>query len=338
MNWALSILIGLLTATVGCLRAGFVAVKCVRWYRISSSEGMAGYYVVFIALAGMLAGFLVGVICSWIFAVSPASGFWRGMGVALGSTAVLVLIAGAIARLAADLAPQMDGHALELAIEVRGPRDFTVPKEPDPYGAFATVYLPGGRHLPRGELRLKKAKQVDARWIVAATVPLTTSSSAKYLRAYFNKDNDVTFPLPLRSYPKKSDLEWSQWIESAWDAGKPEPPPEGKFVLRYRVQLVQPPPPGPTVAEIEAREAAKEQAAFEAMPPDAPIADWFPYTQHGAPEARRQIAIKHITAQTNYVAELSALMLSEQAQTAAEALYLIEHLTQPPTELVVSVR
>ena len=243
MNWVLSILIGLLSAAVGCLGAGLVAGKCVRWYRISSFEGLAGYYVVFIALAGMIVGFLIGIVCSRMLLVSQASGFWGCLGVALGSTAVLALSAGAIAGLAADLAPQMDGQALELAIEVRGSKDFTLPKEPDQYGAFATVYLPGGRHLPQGGLRLKEARLVDARWIVAATVPLTTSSSGKYLRAYFNKDNDVTFPLPLRSYPKKSDLEWSQWIESAWDAGKPEPPPEGKFALRYRVQLEQPPPP-----------------------------------------------------------------------------------------------
>ena len=269
MSWVLSILIGLLTAAVGCLGAGVVAGKCVRWYRISSFEGLAGYYVVFIALAGMIAGFLVGVICSRVLPVSQAPGFWRCLGVALGSTAALALSAGAIARLAADLPPQMDGQALELAIEVRGPRDFILPKEPDQYGAFATVYLLRGRHLPRGELRVKGARQVGARWIVEATVPLTTSSSRKYLRAYFSKGDDVTFPLPLRSHPRKSDLEWSQWVESAWDADKPEPPPEGKFALRYRVLSVQPRPTEPSVTDRETEEAAKERAAFEAMPPDA---------------------------------------------------------------------
>jgi hypothetical protein len=337
VNWLLSIFIGLLSAAVGCLGAGLVAAKCVRWYRVSDFEGKAGYYVVFLALAGAFAGFLLGVICARSFPVSQAPGFWQALGIALGSTAALALIAGAIARLAADLAPEMDGHALELAIEVRGPKGFTVPAETDEYGAFATVRLLRGRQMPQGVLRLDEARQVDDRWVVAATVPLTTSSSRKFLRAYFNKDNDALFLLPLRSSPRKSDLEWSPWVESGWDVGAPEPPPEGTFALRYRVQLVQPPPPGPTAADERAQEAAREQAAFEAMPPDAPIADWFPYTRTGAPDSRRAVAIGHITAKADYVAELSALMLSEQPRTAAEALYLIEHLPEPPAELVTAV-
>ena len=337
MNWALSILIGFLTAGVGCVGAGLIAGMCVDWYRISSFEGKAGYYVVFIALAGMIAGFAIGVICSRTVAASASPGFWTGLGIAIGSTAALALIAGVIARLAADLDPQMDGHDLELAIEVRGPKGFTVPEESAPYGAFANVYLPGGRRLPRGELELEEARQVDARWVVTATVPLTTRSSRKYLRVFFDEDNDMLFSLPLRSRPRKNDLEWSQWVESGWDAGTPQPPPEARFTMRYRVQLVQPPTPGPTLAEVEAREAAEEQAAFEAMPPDAPIADWFPYTRIGAPEDRRQIAIGHITAKTDYVGELSALMLSDQTKTAVDALHLIEHLPEYPEELVASV-
>jgi hypothetical protein len=338
MSWALSILISFLTAAVGGLGAGVVAGLCVDWYRISSFEGKAGYFVVFIALAGMIAGFVIGLICSRTVAAFVAPGFWMGLGIAIGSTAALALIAGVIARLAADLDPQIDGRDLELALEIRCPNDFTVPEATDEYGAFAVIYLPKGRQLPRGDLELEDARQVDDRWVVTATVPLTTRSSQKYIRVYFDKDNDLLFAIPLRSRPGKADLEWSEWVESGWDVGTPEPPPDARFTLRYRVQLVQPPPPEPTRAEIEAREAAEELAEFEAMPPDSPIADWFPYTRYGAPESRRQIAIKHITAKTDYVAELSALMLSDEAKTAADALYLIEHLPQPPEELVNSVK
>jgi hypothetical protein len=119
--------------------------------------------------------------------------------------------------------------------------------------------------------------------------------------------------------------------------GTPEPPPDGKFNLRYRVQLVEPPPPGPSATEIAAREAAEDEAQFAAVNPDAPIADWLPYTRYGVPDSRRQIAIGHITAKANYVAELSGLMLSDDAQIAAQALYLIEHLPQPRVQLLDSV-
>jgi hypothetical protein len=44
MSWLLSIFIGLLAAVVGCLGAGVVAGLCVDWHRISSFEGVSGYF------------------------------------------------------------------------------------------------------------------------------------------------------------------------------------------------------------------------------------------------------------------------------------------------------
>lgn len=38
--------------------------------------------------------------------------------------------------------------------------------------------------------------------------------------------NHLAFGLPLRRHPKRGDREWSQRVDSAWDAGKPEPSPE----------------------------------------------------------------------------------------------------------------
>jgi hypothetical protein len=60
MSWLLSIFIGLPAAAVGCLGAGVVAGLCVDWYRISSFEGASGYFVVFMALLGMLGRLVVG--------------------------------------------------------------------------------------------------------------------------------------------------------------------------------------------------------------------------------------------------------------------------------------
>ncbi|MBK8741351.1 MAG: hypothetical protein IPM02_18375 [Betaproteobacteria bacterium] len=156
---------------------------------------------------------------------------------------VIALVALAICRLFADLAPKLDGLALELEIEVRCPQGFAVPPL-DEHGALAEVYLPGGRRLPTARLRLDETRIVDGRLIVPATVPLTTSSSRKYLDVRFNKDHDLLFNLPLRSHPTAADREWSQWVESGWDAGKPEPPKEAKFHARYRRVTSEPPPPG----------------------------------------------------------------------------------------------
>ena len=56
MYWFLSIFIGILTAVVGAIGAGFVANAAVDWYHITSREGAPGYFVVFMGLVGMRGG------------------------------------------------------------------------------------------------------------------------------------------------------------------------------------------------------------------------------------------------------------------------------------------
>ena len=140
---------------------------------------------------------------------------------------------------------------------------------------------------------------------------------------------------------------------SAGKKGKPPPPPPPSFApsktaAPAKAAAVKPPPVDnpsfryrvvriggvggerpPLAEESQARQAASEKAAFESMLPDAPVADWFPYTRFGAPEEYRTVAIRNILARPNYVEEVSSLMLSQENQKAAEALYLAAKLPAP---------
>jgi hypothetical protein len=248
-------------------------------------------------------------------------------------TALLAVVC-LFCRLAADLSPEIDGKALEVAIEVQCPEGFQIPEKLDDYGAFAGVYVPNGRNQPTGKLGLEEAKSIDGRLMVTAVVPLGTSSRQKFMRVYFTKAADLLFSLPLRSRPNRNDFAWSKWVESGWEVGQPEPAPGQKFRMRFRVQAIEPPPPGPTHEEIVAKEAAEEQATFDAIPKDAPIATWLPYTRYGAREDRLRIAVERIVARPDYVAELGELMVSPEQEVASDALRLVLHVPQPPAELV----
>ena len=54
MSWLGTVGIAVLTAAFGALLSGIVASLAVDWYRISSFEGGSGYFVIFIALGGLL--------------------------------------------------------------------------------------------------------------------------------------------------------------------------------------------------------------------------------------------------------------------------------------------
>jgi hypothetical protein len=338
VSWLLSIVVGLASAVTGFVGAWIVAVLCVGWYRVSSFEGEAGYFVVLLALLGMVVGFAVGIGCARIAVRRGIAKFRQALALGVGATAGLVLLAGLVSRLFADLPPRIDGHDLELSIELRGPKGFVVPQPRDGgYPPEAEVVVFDGRSQPTGELRLAEAKQVDGRWIVTATVPLDTSASQKFLRAYLNEDYNLLFPLPLRSHPDERDREWSAWVEAGWPADKPKPAPGASFTMRYRVELVEPPPPGPSAEEIAVRAAAQDEAKFQAVAPDAPIAQWLPYTRYGTSEPRLKTAIAHITSRASFVEELSALMLSADPEVRVDALRVLEHVEPPPAVFAAPV-
>lgn len=143
--------------------------------------------------------------------------------------------------------------------------------------------------------------------------------------------------LPLRAHPKSADVNWSRWVDAAWDASKPEPAPEKKFSVRYRVQVIEPPPPGPTFAERKAKEAAEEQAAFDAIPLNAPITAWLPYARFGLHEGRFRVAVQRIAERQDYVAELARLMRSPDQEVAVDALRVIGHFPEPSADLIPAV-
>lgn len=326
MTWLSSVFVALLTGALGLVCAAVIGQLCVGWYRISSFEGGAGYAVVAIALLGGIVSAVIGLVAARIVAAGVEPGLLKGLGFGCGAVVALSLVALGLCRLGADRAPELGGKALELAIEVRCPKGFAVP-QPDDYGAHAGVYLPGGRRLPSGALRIAEKRMTDGRLVIPATAPLTTSSSDKYLSVRFNKEHDLLFPLPLRSHPGESDREWSAWVESGGDAGQPPPPPEARFGVRWRVQTIEPPPPPRDPKEEVARE-------FAALAPDAPLERWLPFLFR-EPNAERTAAVAKVINERQ--AELAALIRSDKTVVREQALHGATYPAQLAPEVVEAV-
>ncbi|MDP3072327.1 MAG: hypothetical protein Q8N18_18695 [Opitutaceae bacterium] len=318
MTWTSSLFISFLCGALGLVGGGFIMNLCVDWYRVSSFEGKSGFAVVGVALLGGIAGALIGLGAARWVAAGADPGFLKGLGYGSGAVLTVALVALGLCRLGADLSPEMNGRPLELAIEVRCPRGFTIP-QPDDYGAKAGVYLPGGRRLEREELHPSKARTEDGHLIVPATVPLTTSSGRKFLQVRFNAEHDLLFHLPLRSQPQAADLEWSKWIESGWDAGKPEPAQEAKFSARYRVQIVAPDSPAPDPAVVLAER-------FTQISPEAPLPVWLPFMFDNAPEDRVAAVVAVVERRQD---ELADLIRTGDTTQREQALGACEHLQQP---------
>ncbi|MEO7271105.1 MAG: hypothetical protein ABIX28_13060 [Vicinamibacterales bacterium] len=235
MSWILTLVVAVLTAVFGLCAAGAVAALAVDWYRISSFEGGSGFFVVFMALAGGAAGFLIGLIGSRVVAARPKPGFLKALGVGIGVLGAVLVVVGGTARLLADIPPEIDGETLTLLVEVRWPAG------PSPAPAERTgvgrVWL--GRAMGKvvgrqedGPLFVDLARQENGRWIVPGAVPIFTGRGQRVLSVAFDADSVGGFIVPLPGRPSTAQRQWSDWLPHAKDGQAPLP--DG-FTYRFRV-------------------------------------------------------------------------------------------------------
>ena len=242
MSWLSSIAVGLLTAAAGCIASGFVASLAVRWYRISSFEGGSGYYVVFIALGGLIGGLLVGLIASRIVAAGANPGFLKGLGVSLGVTFAITLMVAVPARLLADVPPTVDGEELMLMVEARWPATHSE----SPATAPGISYLELGsltgsrvqRISKRGALWKEDARLVDGQWTVTGAVPVFTERGQRVLDIALNDTTHAAFVAALPARPTTKQFEWSEWYPKNGKAGAAR---SDIINFRFRVQKVSQP-------------------------------------------------------------------------------------------------
>jgi hypothetical protein len=337
MNWLAALGVGLCSAPLTGVICGTAALLCADWTRIPQREGAAGFFVVGMALLGAFLGLVLGIgfARGW-FVASP--GFLKAFGLTLATcTAGSALITGLV-WLAADLKPKIDGRELELAFELRYPVD----APPDSAEALARshvtfVRLSDGDSRGRGELSSDAAREDDGRRIVPGTLEIDTSAAKKLLNIRLGDERNLLFTLDFGAKPKTKDFEWSGWIDAAYELGQQPPPSDRRFAVRYRVRLVEPPPPAPTSEEVQAAADAQQEAELRALGPDAPLAQWLVYTRYGVPQLRIDATVSAMRARPTFAADMAHEMLAGEYESSRDALRALEHMHPPPTELAAAV-
>ncbi len=236
MRWIASLLIGIITGISTMLMAFFAADRAVVWYEVSSFEGESGYFIIALALLGLVGGFVIGVVVSRIVARRSKPGFLKALGLSLATSGSIVVIAGTVARFQADIPPRLDGEKLLLAAEIRWPEG----KEPPAMESLNEWSLRLGSSTNRtvrasvtGPLWRQDARLEDGRWVVPGAVEVFTSRGERILDVLPDGTIDKGFIVPLPAYPRAEDREWSAWLPHARD-GEPQLP-DG---VRYRFRVV----------------------------------------------------------------------------------------------------
>lgn len=342
MHWIHSFLIALPVSLLGMFCGGFIGDRCVRWYRISSFEGGSGYFVVGLVLLGGLVGLVGGfTIVAWQGAPGGA-GYPKSFGTAVAALTGLALAVLGVCWKFAHIPPEIDGRKLTLEVEVRLPPGAPSPQDGNGDSFVHLQCVPGHVVIASevGPLLPRESRLEEGRWIVAGRVPLFTMRGKRSLAFKLNDEDIPGFLAPLPARPGREFLEWSDWLPRP-PASQP-PWPDSRASYRFRVQWINPPPPGPTPEEILEERETGELMAFEALPTNAPIVDWIVYTRHGVREEWARTALENISGRPDLAAQIGELVRGDNAEMAGEFLLLVPRFPKLPpermTELVAEVR
>jgi hypothetical protein len=237
VSWLASLGIAFLTGIVALVASGLVSALAVEWYRISSFEGGSGFFVVFTAFFGGVAGAVIGLIAARITAVRSNPSFLKCLCNSVGVVLVLLLAIAGTARVLADVPPEIDGETLLLHIELRSPvgdaTDLTaLPGQPYVRMGALAPFSNVERVNTQGPLWIEDLRREDGRWIVPGAVEIFTSRGKKVVDAGIGDKILAGFLTPLPGSPSRRDLDWSDWFPHPRQG---EPPLPDQFAIRYRV-------------------------------------------------------------------------------------------------------
>ncbi len=217
MNGLVSLLVAAATGVVGALVSGFVTNLATGWYRVTSREGQAGYFILNMGFLGFLGGFAVGLVVSRLVSGGANPGAGRALGISVAVVLAVSTVAGATSRLLADIPPDMGGEELWLLVEVRFPA--ARPPSPVEERRVTRLYLGSAGRFSRavrvrreGVLWLDDARSDGESWVVPGAVEIFTSRGRPLLEVEVDDKPAAAFLLPLPGHPGPKDREWSGWL------------------------------------------------------------------------------------------------------------------------------
>lgn len=317
MNCLATIGVSLATGLIALVPSGFVADWCTRWFEVSEREGGRGYAVVFLAILGFICGCILGLVVARMVAVSSQPSGWRALGYSLlAAFGILALITG-FSYAVTEHAPEIDGHSLSLAFELRQPAGGAKPSLDELRKVQFSLYAGNRQSYRYYWPQEEHLRQVGDRWVQSGRLHIHSRTPGRILRLSTEKGESVQeIPIPYAGWPTRAEEKWSEWIAV----------PLAKGELRYRLRIEV---PEPYVAPPD-----PEAAKFAALSELSPLPEWLPYLIKPGLE-RQEKALAMVTARTP---ELGQCILEGPPEISQLALRGAGMIKDPPELLVAPVR
>lgn len=330
MKWLLGFLVGVLGAVLGGVAAGWIASLCTVWYRISGFEGGAGYYVVFLALGGAIAGFVIGAGTGTVLLLK-GKGLPAAVGIPLGTIVALAVAVLALAWLFGDVPPKLRGDELYVDVEVMCPTGWEPSNRVRSNRnslALSSIGMQGEyRNSTSTWMDWDKTRLESGRRIFTGKVFLYTSTGRRELAVSLGDQEAARYPMPLPGHPTAENERWSEWLPNGPEANEANG-------FRYRFRVVRETDYGAREKAAKAEEIGKRRRKFESLGKNAPAAEWLSlldYRYASMDKAGPDIneAARQVLADREE--EVAALASQDDDLAATQALAALQALT-PLTE------
>lgn len=265
-------------AFIGGLLAGLIADLCVTWYHVSSFEGGSGYFVVFLALGGFIAGAVMGGVATGL-SLHNGYGGAAALGIAVATVVSIAAVVLLLCWLNGDVPPTLRGSRVELLLEIRSPQGWEIPKDAFVKYNSVTIRAASGNHATGRNASFyfdgKAIQRLEDRSMVEAHIGLFRSSPTWLLDVTIADETVARFVMPLGKRLRREEENWSEWLPVTSQPTAEMLKSTSGFEYRYRIQ-----PNAEWRAEQEAvleKKRAALRERFAALAPDAPLREWLQF-------------------------------------------------------------
>jgi hypothetical protein len=241
MKYLLALIAAIVGGAVGAFVGFFIAALLAPMLGISSFEGAAGYFAVFIGgPLGALMGIILGVTLAMRWRGQTGAGATaRGVGFALLGIAALGGLGLALAYWLMVDTVNPNGAPPQLVFEIKLPAGAMAPRDAD---RPIRLVAKGAKSAMPGTLRAEETREEGGRPVVGGFVELYERTSNRLLVMTMPDKTDMLFDVDLPGVPKHS-REFSKWQHVKWigEVGKEQPrkaTAADQYEIRYRAEWV----------------------------------------------------------------------------------------------------
>lgn len=210
MSWKIALTVALLTGIITAMVTAPVADKVTRMHGVSDFEGARGMAIGFLFIpAAFIGGLLLGLLGTKLVHATEWVHFWKAAGLSILMGQVALFGVSGLSLLSIPRPPLMDGHQLELEIEVLVPMTRITPESRRKDGMRVSLYA-GEKDNHYADMDTSQYRQEGDTFIVPAVASLNSTALERSIGFTLGTEVWLSFDASLPPAPGEKDLTWTE--------------------------------------------------------------------------------------------------------------------------------